>query len=413
MFVGNTRDAGLRNLVDALLRSSFESVERGHGRFVRVHLQTDGLIQIADDGPVSQSWMRVVDSNVVETTLEPPGWKELETGRTWLWYSVALALADRFRVDFRGSEACYRQEYQRGELARGIERVESLPFEFAVSFLPDPTIFEVLRVGEEFLLERLQQLAFLHSGIRAELIDPQGRETVFHYEDGIRSYVEHLSSARSPLHPDVMLVRGESEGIRYEIGLQWTRGQQQTELSFVNDENVAFGGRHITGLHAALSRSINSFIRQCLPGIRPLDGKEIREGLVSILSLRMNEPIFASGTRTVLHNEESRRAIQSAVGSYLRGYLQEHPEVGEQIVLSRDSCLAPLHPVVFDPAWRTSTVVALARQMYDSRDFALMPILGDALQDAGCEHAEVLAHCRGASPHVRGCWVVDLVLGKE
>jgi hypothetical protein len=87
--------------------------------------------------------------------------------------------------------------------------------------------------------------------------------------------------------------------------------------------------------------------------------------------------------------------------------------VPESRFLLRDIFGNTIRPVAFDPTWRTSTVVALARQMYDSRDFALMPILADALQDAGCEHEEVLAHCRGGGPHVRGCWVVDLVLGKE
>jgi hypothetical protein len=73
----------------------------------------------------------------------------------------------------------------------------------------------------------------------------------------------------------------------------------------------------------------------------------------------------------------------------------------------------PFRPVAFDPAWRTSTAVALAQQMYDSRDFGVMPILGDALQDAGCDNDDILDHCRGDGPHVRGCWVVDLVLGKS
>jgi hypothetical protein len=85
----------------------------------------------------------------------------------------------------------------------------------------------------------------------------------------------------------------------------------------------------------------------------------------------------------------------------------------EMAALLRDIFGNPFRPYAFDPAWRTSTAVALAQQMYDSRDFGLMPILGDALQDAGCENADILDHCRGDGPHVRGCWVVDLVLGKE
>ncbi|WP_082843392.1 hypothetical protein [Gemmata sp. SH-PL17] len=85
----------------------------------------------------------------------------------------------------------------------------------------------------------------------------------------------------------------------------------------------------------------------------------------------------------------------------------------EQVALVRDIFGNPFRPVTFSPSWRTSTAVALAAQMYESRDFGAMPILADALQDAGCDNADVLGHCRGGSPHVRGCWVVDLVLGKE
>jgi hypothetical protein len=85
----------------------------------------------------------------------------------------------------------------------------------------------------------------------------------------------------------------------------------------------------------------------------------------------------------------------------------------EMIAVLHDVAGHAFRPVTFDPAWRTSTVVALAQQMYDSRDFALMPILGDALQDAGCGHADILDHCRSAGPHVRGCWVVDLILDKN
>jgi hypothetical protein len=92
-------------------------------------------------------------------------------------------------------------------------------------------------------------------------------------------------------------------------------------------------------------------------------------------------------------------------------FTSDAPALARQLL--RDIFGNPFRPVAFDPAWRTSTVVALAQQMYDSRDFGLMPILGDALQDAGCDSADILDHCRGDGPHVRGCWVVDLVLGKS
>jgi hypothetical protein len=101
------------------------------------------------------------------------------------------------------------------------------------------------------------------------------------------------------------------------------------------------------------------------------------------------------------------------VAHYARQALGSDAECGVQVVVLRDIFGNPFRPVAADPGWRTSTVVALARQMYESRDFAPMPVLADALQDAGCDHPDVLDHCRGPGPHVRGCWVVDLILGKQ
>jgi hypothetical protein len=109
----------------------------------------------------------------------------------------------------------------------------------------------------------------------------------------------------------------------------------------------------------------------------------------------------------------SSTGVQNPSGTYDRDPRMQAAERSAQCDILRDIFGNPFRPVAFDPAWRTSTVVALAQQMYDSRDFGLMPILGDALEDAGCDSADILDHCRGDGPHVRGCWVVDLVLGKS
>ena len=105
-----------------------------------------------------------------------------------------------------------------------------------------------------------------------------------------------------------------------------------------------------------------------------------------------------------------RTQMSEAAGKYYREWRDELRELAH---LARDIFGNPFHPVTFLPEWRTSTVLALAQQMYDSREFSAMPILADALQDAGCDNADILDHCRGPGPHVRGCWVVDLVLSKE
>jgi hypothetical protein len=127
---------------------------------------------------------------------------------------------------------------------------------------------------------------------------------------------------------------------------------------------------------------------------------------------------YARGAFALLGNDDHKvgRAVEAVAGFYGCPVITESGREGHSPVVSqliREVVGNPFRPVAFDPAWRTSTAVALAQQMYDSRDFGIMPILGDALQDAGCDIADILDHCRGPGPHVRGCWVVDLVLGKS
>ncbi len=131
-----------------------------------------------------------------------------------------------------------------------------------------------------------------------------------------------------------------------------------------------------------------------------------------------NPARYAAGAFALLGNDDHKvgRAVEAVAGFYGCPVINESGHEGHCPVVSkliREVVGNPFRPVAFDPAWRTSTAVALAQQMYDSRDFGVMPILGDALQDAGCDNDDILDHCRGDGPHVRGCWVVDLVLGKS
>jgi hypothetical protein len=139
--------------------------------------------------------------------------------------------------------------------------------------------------------------------------------------------------------------------------------------------------------------------------------RELRPRLRSHYSRYAAEAALGTTNREV--KNEGMYMAGSTMGYTSRDYHANlERELTEQVKLVRDIFGNPFRPVAFDPEWRTSSAIALAGQMYESRDFAHMPILADALQDAGCEHADVLAHCRGPGPHVRGCWVVDLVLGK-
>jgi hypothetical protein len=361
-----------------------------------------------------------------------------------------------------------------------------------------------------------------------------GAEDGFEYVDGIRAHVDRLDADCHPLHPDVIVARGEGEGVRHEVGLRWCQEEYQPWLSYANGEPTTDGGTHQTGLRTAVTRSLNEFVRDHLPGVRHLKGDEVRDGLTAVVSVWLADPLFEGSTRTRLSNPEARRAVESGVGGFLRDYFRANPQVAERVVRAalarpggpmtetewlarsdprpmlrfvsgtgsqrrarlfvagccrldpsgsgrrhnrellrtaerladrptagggtprararrapaqhgvgapdfgpRDAarlaaglssggederteqaglvrCVFgnPFRPATADPSWLTSTVVSLAEGIYADRAFDRLPIPADALQDAGCANDDVLDHCRGPGPHVRGCWVVDLVLGK-
>ena len=331
MYIGNAQTQGLHCMLLRLVTNSLSEAVAGFGRHVRVMIDVDGSATVADDGRAAPNIPDFRgESGLAETLTRLHRNSE---GREWFDYAVANALSEWFHVETLHDGQVFRQEFRRGEPVASPRRLGATSSSgLRVTFLPDPELFEQFRLDAEIIRERLRQDAYLHSGVRLSFSDRRdGTEETFEFADGIAVYVRSLSWEENPLH-EVLVCRGEGEGVRYEIGLQWCAGSGLFYLSCVNGEVLREGGVDRAGLKTAVTRSLNNFIRERMPGMRVLKGEEAWGGLIAVASLRLAEPIFVSAIRSRLDNAEAERAVEAGVGRFLRAYFEANPAVAEQIV---------------------------------------------------------------------------------
>ena len=209
-------------------------------------------------------------------------------------------------------------------------------------FKPDSTIFEDTGFDYEILLTRMREQAFLNAGVKIILTDKREgmeREEVLHYEGGIVSFVEFLNNEKrgTPIHPEVIYMKGEKNGSIAEVALQYNDSYNETIISFANNMSTIEGGTHETGFKTALTRAINDYARKT--GVvkgdeKGLSGEDVREGLVAIISVKLTDAQFESQTKAKLGNSEMRTLVDSIVYTKLAEYLEENPAAGK-IVLEK------------------------------------------------------------------------------
>jgi DNA gyrase subunit B len=203
------------------------------------------------------------------------------------------------------------------------------------TFKPDPQIFPITKFERSVLHKRLQELAFLNSGVRIIFKDARTDETdEFYYERGIIEYVEHLNRASDAIHKDVIYLTGEAEGVGYELALQYTTDHTEKVHSFANNINTHEGGTHVSGFRSALTRTLNSYGKnnKMYPKDLAVSGEDFREGITAILSVKVPEPQFEGQTKTKLGNNEVDGIISSAFGEFLKTFLEENPKVAKMII---------------------------------------------------------------------------------
>jgi len=203
------------------------------------------------------------------------------------------------------------------------------------TFKPDGQIFPVTKFEYSILHKRLQELAFLNSGVRMIFKDSRtGDGDEFYYERGIIEYVEHLNRASDPIHSNVIYLQGETDSVGYEVALQYTTDIKENVHSYANNINTHEGGTHISGFRSALTRTLNSYAKnnKLLPKDLSVSGEDFREGLTSIISLKVPNPQFEGQTKTKLGNNEVEGLISSAFGEFFKTFLEENPKEGKIIV---------------------------------------------------------------------------------
>ena len=361
MYIGDTTTRGLHHLVYEVVDNSIDEAMAKFASSVTVIINTDGSVTTIDDGrgiPVArhdqlseQEEREVTALEGVMTMLkfggkfgEKGGDDEEEAenpykvsgGLHGVGVTVVNFLSEWAEVEVYRDGHIYQQGYERGvPTGPVVKSGKTNQRGTKTTFKPDPQIFPVTKFERSVLHKRLQELAFLNSGVRIIFKDARTDETdEFYYERGIIEYVEHLNRASDPIHKDVIYMTGESEGVGYEIALQYTTDHTEKVHSFANNINTHEGGTHVSGFRSALTRTLNSYGKnnKMYPKDLSVSGEDFREGITAILSVKVPEPQFEGQTKTKLGNNEVDGIISSAFGEFFKVFLEENPSAAKMII---------------------------------------------------------------------------------
>jgi len=346
MYIGSTSARGLHHLVYEVVDNAIDEAMAGFCTQVDVTVHKDDSVTVDDNGrgiPVDiHPTEKVPGVELAMTTLHAGGKFDKNTykvsgGLHGVGVSVVNALSEYLEVEIVRDGHRYRQRYERGVKTTPLETIgKAKGSGTRVTFKPDAEIFTELVYSYEILSNRLRELAFLNKGLKIVLKDERngGHHEEYQYEGGIAEYVTWLRGNRAPLHDKVCYFEASKPEAEIELALQYDQGFSENTHSFVNNINTHEGGMHITGLKAALTRTINDYARRnnIFKKDESLSGDDVREGLTCVLSVRVMEPQFEGQTKTKLGNSEVRGAVEAAVNEHLSIFLDENPKAARGII---------------------------------------------------------------------------------
>ena len=346
MYIGSTSSRGLHHLVYEVVDNSIDEAMAGFCSVVSVTIHNDGSIEVTDDGrgiPVDiHPEEGVPGVEVAMTTLHAGGKFDKNSykvsgGLHGVGVSVVNALSEWLEVEVIRDGKKYHQRYARGIKEKDLETIGKAKGNGThITFKPDPEVFTDLNYNFETLNGHLRELAFLNKGLTIVVTDKRDDiEEKHYYEGGLVSFVEHLLGSRKPTHDEVFYFEASREEADIEVALQYDDGFSENTHTFVNNINTHEGGTHLTGLKAALTRTINDYARRSKlfkKADESLSGDDVREGLTCILSVKVMEPQFEGQTKTKLGNSEVRGAVEAAINEHLSIFLDENPKAAKAII---------------------------------------------------------------------------------
>ena len=345
MYIGSTSERGLHHLVYEVVDNSIDEALAGYCTDINVVIHQDNSITVTDNGrgiPVDLHETGKPAVEVVLTVLHAGGkfggdGYKVSGGLHGVGVSVVNALSEYMEVEVKRDGKIHAISFKRGVTVSPMKVIgETEETGTKVHFLPDKEIFSVTEYSYDTLKHRLRELSFLNKEITIHLMDERsGKNESFHFDGGIRSFVQHLNKKKEVLNPEPIYFNGTKDDIVVEIALQYNDSYQENIYSFVNNINTEEGGTHLAGFKIALTRAANDYAKKnnIIKGNQSnLSGEDIREGITSVISLKIREPQFEGQTKTKLGNSEVRGIVDSIVSEGLNEYFEEHPDITKKIL---------------------------------------------------------------------------------
>lgn len=346
MYIGSTGERGLHQLVYEVVDNSIDEALAGYCDTINVTINEDNSIVVVDNGrgiPIEKN--NKTGKSTLETVLTVlhAGGKfdndayKVSGGLHGVGVSCVNALSDYLIAEVNWNGKKYRQKFERGITKTEVEYLcETDATGTTITFLPDSTIFELVDFNYTTLKHRMRELAFLNRGIKITLEDKRNNiRDEFHFEGGIKEFVQYLNSKKDKLHDDIIYTEGKKDKVMVELSMQYTDSYTENIFSFVNNINTIEGGTHLVGFKTSLTRVINDYAKKyglLKDNDVAITGEDIREGITAVLSIKIPNPQFEGQTKTKLGNSEVRGIVDSITGEALNSYCEENPKTTKLIV---------------------------------------------------------------------------------
>ena len=350
MYIGSTSSRGLHHLVYEIVDNAVDEALAGYCDTVEVTINKDNSITVIDNGrgiPVGINHKAGIPAVEVVFTILHAGGKfggggyKVSGGLHGVGASVVNALSTWLEVTIYHEGKIYRQRYERGKTIYKLKVIGDCDSEKTgtmVTFHPDPEIFEETVFDFHTLKHRFREIAFLTKGLKIIAKDNRGeepKETVFHYEGGIREFVQYLNKSTTALYEEILYFEGTKDGVMVEVAMQHNDSYTENTYGFVNNITTPEGGTHVVGFRNALTKTFNEYARKnklLKDSDANLSGEDIREGLTAIISVKIEDPQFEGQTKQKLGNSEARGAVDNIVANQLEIYLEQNPAVAKIII---------------------------------------------------------------------------------
>ena len=349
MYIGSTSSRGLHHLVYEIVDNAVDEALAGHCSEIEVSINKENSIIVKDNGrgiPIGIHPQKGIPAVEVVFTILHAGGKfggggyKVSGGLHGVGASVVNALSQWLTVKIYNDGKIYEQKYSRGDVLTKLTVIGECDKSITgteIEFKPDYEIFDELEYSYDTLKQRLQETAFLTKGIKIILKDLRNEEIkqdTFHYEGGIKEFVGYINKNKMPVYEEIFYCEGSKDNIFVEVAFQHNDGYIENNYSYVNNINTVDGGTHVAGFRSAITKTVNDYGKKfgLLKENEKITGDDIREGLTSVISIKIEEPQFEGQTKGKLGSKEAKNSVDNVLSENLTYFLEENPTIGKIII---------------------------------------------------------------------------------